>query len=281
MTTIARRAICGRRVPAIALAGILIVSAGGCAPTMTMQEERELGDDLAQELNEDLPIVETSAVNDYINRLGRSIADVADDRDAIDYTFYVVNGPDVNAFAVPGGHIYVYRGLIERADEMSELAGVLAHEVGHVVKRHGIEQWQRAQQAQMGLAVVYGVILGRDPGAAEQVAVQVGAAGVFAGYSREAEREADAVAIGYLVDAGIHPIGLVSFFETLLDERDRDPSQVEQFFATHPTTRERIANTRDRIDSLPNDTLEGLTRDTQEFQQFRREVEGLPAAESD
>lgn len=259
----------------------LIALTSACAPTMTVQEERELGDELAQELNEDLPIVETPAVHDYINRLGHSISAVADRREAVDYTFYVVNGPDVNAFAVPGGHIYIYRGLIERAEEMSELAGVLAHEVGHVVERHGIEQWQRAQQAQMGLAVVYGVILGRDPGAAEQVAVQVGAAGVFAGYSREAEREADEVAIGYLVDAGIHPIGLVSFFETLLDERDRDPGRVEQFFATHPATRERIANTRERIESLPDETLDGLTRDTQDFQRFRREVEALPAPESD
>ncbi|WP_018649087.1 MULTISPECIES: M48 family metalloprotease [Thioalkalivibrio] len=264
----------------LALVGVFVL-ASACAPRVSVQEERQLGEELAEEMNAELPIVEEPAINDYINSLGRSIAAVADDREEIDYTFYVVNGPDVNAFAVPGGHIYVYRGLIERADDMSELAGVLAHEVGHVVKRHGIDQWRRAQQAEMGLAVVYGVILGRDPGAAEQVAVQVGAAGVFAGYSREAEREADDVAIGYLVDAGIHPVGLVSFFETLLDERDRDPGRVEQFFATHPTTRERVENTQARIDALPQETLDGLARDSDDFQRFRRQVEALPEPESD
>ncbi|WP_051074684.1 MULTISPECIES: M48 family metallopeptidase [unclassified Thioalkalivibrio] len=280
MTAIGMRTVYGRLAAVLALIGVFVL-ASACAPRVSVQEERQLGEDLAADLNAELPIVEEPAINDYINSLGRSIAAVADDREEIDYTFYVVNGPDVNAFAVPGGHIYVYRGLIERADDMSELAGVLAHEVGHVVKRHGIDQWRRAQQAEMGLAVVYGVILGRDPGAAEQVAVQVGAAGVFAGYSREAEREADDVAIGYMVDAGIHPIGLVSFFETLLDERDRDPGRVEQFFATHPTTRERVENTQARIDSLPQETLDGLARDSDDFQRFRREVEALPEPESD
>ncbi|WP_038055895.1 M48 family metallopeptidase [Thioalkalivibrio sp. ALJ9] len=280
MTTQGIQRAYGRRAAVLALVGVFVL-ASACAPRVSVQEERQLGEELAEEMNAELPIVEEPAINDYINSLGRSIAAVADDREEIDYTFYVVNGPDVNAFAVPGGHIYVYRGLIERADDMSELAGVLAHEVGHVVKRHGIDQWRRAQQAEMGLAVVYGVILGRDPGAAEQVAVQVGAAGVFAGYSREAEREADDVAIGYLVDAGIHPIGLVSFFETLLDERDRDPGRVEQFFATHPTTRERVENTQARIDALPQETLDGLARDSDDFQRFRRQVEALPEPESD
>ncbi len=280
MTTPGMQRAYGRLAAVLALVGVFVL-ASACAPRVSVQEERQLGEELAADLNAELPIVEEPAINDYINSLGRSIAAVADDREEIDYTFYVVNGPDVNAFAVPGGHIYVYRGLIERADDMSELAGVLAHEVGHVVKRHGIDQWRRAQQAEMGLAVVYGVILGRDPGAAEQVAVQVGAAGVFAGYSREAEREADDVAIGYLVDAGIHPIGLVSFFETLLDERDRDPGRVEQFFATHPTTRERVENTQARIDALPQETLDGLARDSDDFQRFRRQVEALPEPESD
>lgn len=150
MTAIGMRAVYGRLAAVLALAGMFVL-ASACAPRVSVQEERQLGEELAEDLNAELPIVEEPAINDYINSLGRSIAAVADDREEIDYTFYVVNGPDVNAFAVPGGHIYVYRGLIERADDMSELAGVLAHEVGHVVKRHGIDQWRRAQQAEMGL----------------------------------------------------------------------------------------------------------------------------------
>jgi len=261
---------------AIMLLVVVSFALAACAPRVTVQEERALGADLARQINQELPVVDDPAIDGYINRLGRSIARVADPRGDFDYTFYVANTPEINAFAVPGGHVYVYRGLIERAANESQLAGVLAHEVAHVVERHGIEQWQRAQQTQLGLAVLYGILLNRDPGTIEQTAIQLGAAGVFAGYSRTAEREADDLAIGYLVDAGIHPDGLVEFFEVLLAERDRDPGRLEQFFATHPTTRERIERTRAEIEALPPHTLAGLRRDHDDFQRFRRQVSALP-----
>jgi beta-barrel assembly-enhancing protease len=161
---------------------------------------------------------------------------------------------------------------------MSELAGVLAHEVAHVAHRHGIDQWRRAQQAEMGLALLYGVLIGRPPTGVEQVGIQVGGAAVFAGYSRDAEREADMSAIRYLINSGIHPEGLVTMFETLMAERQRNPGAVEQWFSTHPTTQERIDNTRAAIAQLPPGTLQGLTSNTQTFAQFRTRVSQLPAS---
>jgi beta-barrel assembly-enhancing protease len=253
------------------------VSLGACAPAVTTQQEVDLGRQYAAQIARELPIVQDAAVNQYINQLGRSIAQVADPR-GIPYQFYVVNAPEVNAFAVPGGHIYVNRGLIERSQNLSELAGVLAHEVGHVVHRHGIDQWRRAQQAETGLAVLYGVLLGRPPSGSEQAAIQVGGAGVFAGYSRDAEREADNVAIDYLLRVGIHPLGLVSMFETLMAERQRNPGAVEQWFATHPTTEERIENTRAAIGALPQGQLQNLTTNNQAYNDFRQRVSRLPAA---
>jgi beta-barrel assembly-enhancing protease len=266
-----------RRPAGVLALGGSVALAAGCAPAVTVQDEVQLGQQLSAQINRELPLVSDPTAVQYINRLGRSISDIADPR-GIPYNFYIVNDASVNAFAVPGGHIYINRGLIERAENLSEVAGVLAHEVGHVVHRHGIEQWRRAQQAEMGLAVLYGILLGRPPAGVEQAAIQIGGTAVFAGYSREAEREADQVAIEYLIRRGIHPMGLVTMFEKLMAESQRDPSRVEQWFATHPTTQERIDNTRADIQSLPAATLSGLTRDSQEFQQFRQRVGSLAAA---
>lgn len=268
-----RRAACVLAFGAISIAGT------GCAPSISLQDEVRLGQQTAAQLSQELPLVRDGAVVNYINQLGTTIARAADPR-GLQYTFYVVNAPEVNAFAVPGGHIYVNRGLIERARNASELAGVLAHEIGHVVERHGIEQWQRAQNANLGLAVLYGVLLGRTPSGLEQAAIQIGGAGVFSGYSREAEREADLVAIDYMIRAGYHPQGMVTMFETLLAERQRSPSTVEQWFSTHPTTQERIDNTRAAINRYPASTLNRLSVDSPSFAQFQSRVRQLPATAS-
>lgn len=269
------------RIPSLgvlAFAGTLSLAAG-CAPAITTEQEVALGQEYATQIARELPLVRDGQVVQYINQLGRSIARRADPR-GIQYTFYVVNAPEVNAFAVPGGHIYVNRGLIERSDNMSELAGVLAHEIGHVALRHGIEQWQRAQTANATLGVLYGVLLGRNPSGIEQVAIQGGGTAIFAGYSREAEREADVTAIQYLMASGIHPNGLVTMFEKLMAERQRNPGAVERWFSTHPTSQERVDNTRAAIAQLPSGSLRGLTTNSQAFTNFRNRVRGLPATAS-
>ncbi|HEV2147179.1 MAG TPA: M48 family metallopeptidase [Longimicrobiaceae bacterium] len=266
------------RHPVLALAlGGAVATAGGCAPAISTQQEVQLGRQNAAEINRQLPIVRDAAVNQYINQLGRSIARVADPR-GIPYTFYVVNSNVVNAFAVPGGHIYVNRGLIERADNMSELAGVLAHEVAHVAERHGIEQWQRAQNANLGLSLLYGVLLGRSPGAVERVGVQAAGGAVFASYGRDAEREADLRGVDYMVRAGYNPQGMVRFFNELLSERKRNPSRLEQWFSTHPLTEERIQNTSRAVEAIPAATRARLATDTRAYQSFRARVRSLPAA---
>lgn len=255
--------------------GAASVSAG-CAPAVSVQDEVQLGRETAAQINSELPLVQDAASLQYLNQLGTSIASRADTR-GIPYRFYIVNAPEVNAFAIPGGHIYINRGLIERAANVSELAGVLAHEIAHVTHRHGIDQWQRAQNANLGLAVLYGVLLGRNPSGVEQVGIQIAGTGYFSGHSREAEREADISAIQYLINSGIHPGGLVTMFETLLAERQRNPGALEQWFSTHPTTQERIDNTRTAINQIGANRLQGLTTNSQAFTNFRSRVSGLPA----
>ena len=193
----------------------------------------------------------------------------------------MVNSDAVNAFAIPGGHVYINRGTIERADNMSELAGVLAHEIGHVAERHGIEQIQRAQNANTLVGVLYGVLLRRPPSGVERAGIQVGGSAVFAGYSRDAEREADRVAVPYLVRTGINPNGLATFFEELMAENRRNPSRVEQWFSTHPMSQERVANTRAIIQATPGSNNANLTTDTRDFQSFRARVRSLTPVPQD
>lgn len=263
-----------RRLAGIAfLGGTTALSGCASAGTITPQEEAQLGAQYAAEINQQLPVVQTPAIHDYINQLGRSIAQREDPR--LTYTFFVVNAAPVNAFAIPGGYIYVNRGLIEKADNLSELAGVLAHEIGHVVERHGLEQMARMQNTQLGVNLAY-ILLGRQPSGLEQAGVQLGAGAFMARHSREAENEADEVAVQYLMRAGIDPNGLVTMFQELINEQQRSPSTVEQWFSTHPLTQDRITHIQQVIARLPGSTA-GLTQDSRAYQNFRQQVSRLPA----
>jgi len=255
----------------VALSGASLASGCATASSITPQQEAQLGAQYAAEINQQLPIVQNSAVHSYINQLGRSIASRVDPR--LTYTFYVVNSDEVNAFAVPGGYIYVNRGLIERAATMSELAGVLGHEIGHVVERHGLEQMARMQNTELGVNLAY-ILLGRQPGALESLALQGGAAVFFASHSRADENQADEVAVQYMVQSGIDPNGIVAMFQRLIDEQQRSPSTVEQWFSTHPLTQDRIQHVQSLIDRLG--ATSNLRRDSEEYQAFRNRVRQLP-----
>jgi len=268
------------RAGAAALALGSVATAGACAPALTTQQEQQAGADYARQINAQLPIIRDASTNNYINQLGRQIAAQADPR-GIPYTFYVVNSDVVNAFSIPGGYIYINRGILERADNVSQVAGVLAHEIGHVVERHGVQQAQRAQNANTMLSVLYGVLLRRNPGGVEQAAVQVGGTAVFAGYSREAEREADRDAVTFMMRAGYSPNGLPQFFAKMNAEQQRNPGKVEQWFATHPGTNERIQNTQAIIAQTPGASNSRLVSDTREFQNFRARVRSLTPAPQD
>jgi predicted Zn-dependent protease len=257
----------------LSLGGAAALSGCASAGSVSPQQEAQLGAQYAAEINRQLPVVQNPQVHSYINQLGRSIAQRVDPR--LNYTFYVVNAPEVNAFAIPGGHIYINRGLIERADNMSELAGVLAHEIGHVVERHGLEQMARAQNTEMGVNLAY-ILLGRQPSGIEQAGVQLGAGAFLASHGREAENEADEVAVRYLRQSGIDPQGLITMFQELISERKRSPSTVEQWFSTHPLTEDRIDHVRQVIAATPG--TGNLTRDNQAYQSFRQRVRQLPAA---
>jgi predicted Zn-dependent protease len=254
----------------------LAFTLAGCA--VSQQQEVEMGQSYAQQVNQQLPIVNDAELVRYINVLGDSIADLTK-RGDLDWHFYIVDSPEVNAFAIPGGFIYVNRGVIERSDRLDQLAGVIGHEIGHVVKRHSIKQMQQQQNANIGVTLAC-VLTSVCNSQAAQAAIQVGGAAVFAKFSRTDETEADAEGIKNVVRAGIDPNGLPEMFRKLLDERNAKGSSggsVDAWFATHPLEEDRIATTsaiiaRDYDPAL----IRTLTKDTQGFQNFKRRVMSLP-----
>jgi predicted Zn-dependent protease len=258
-----------------ALIGIAItVSLVGCG--ISQQQEVQMGVEYAQQINAQLPIVQDPELNRYINVLGDSIARLTSRRD-LDWHFFIVDAQEVNAFAVPGGFVYINRGLIQRADQMDEIAGVLGHEIGHVVKRHTVKQMEKAQGANVGvtLACILTSICNSQVAGA---AINIAGGAVFARFSRQDEAEADDEGFNNVVRAGISPVGMVTMFQKLLEERKSRPAGVEAWFLTHPLEEDRITAIQARINQLPQGTVARLGTDTRNFHTFKSRIQSLPAS---
>src|SRR3954471_4622220 len=234
---------------------------------VSQQQEIEIGQSNVQQINQQLPIINDAEANRYINVLGDSIARLTSRAD-LPWTFYIVNSPEINAFAVPGGYIYVNRGLIEHTQQLDQLAGVLGHEIGHVVKRHSVKQMNQMNAAQVGvgLACVLTSVCNSGVG---QTAINVAGTAVFAKFSRNDEAEADAVGIDNVVRAHISPQGIPEMFQILLDTRASNPGLVDGWFASHPTEEDRIRDTQAKIATINPAVLRTLTIDSPAFQSFK------------
>jgi predicted Zn-dependent protease len=248
-----------------------IALTSACA--VSQQSEVEMGASYAAQIEKELPLVHDAEILAYLKLLGDSLASVVDDR-SLTWHFNIVNSKDLNAFAVPGGYIYLNRGIIERATNMSEVAGVLGHEIGHVTKRHSIKQMQKAQGANLGVAVGC-ALTDVCTSEAAQAGINIAATGIFAKFSRDDETEADEEGVKTLARAGIDPHGMPEMFQILLNERKARPDAVSAFFASHPMEESRIAFTNEAITKLPPSTRR-LVKDTPAFQTFKRRVTALP-----
>jgi beta-barrel assembly-enhancing protease len=262
-----------RSAAATTFAASLALGATGCLAST--QQEVQLGADYAQQINQQLPLIRDPEVTRYINVLGDSIARVSDDRD-LNWTFQVVDQPDVNAFAVPGGHIYVYRGLIEKVANMSELAGVMGHEIAHVTRRHSMKQMAKGERANVLVAAGCIAAPAVCQSGAGSAAIQVGGGALFAKFSRDDETEADRYGVQYVTRAGIDPRGMPSMFRTLLSLRQSNPSAVEGWFSSHPVEEARIRVTEGEIAKINPTVLRSLTKDSQAFRSFKSRLASLP-----
>lgn len=256
----------------VVTACFLGVSVASCA--ISQQEEVALGADVATQIAAELPLITNSAIVNYINALGNQLAQVTDNR-GLAWRFHVVDSKEVNAFAVPGGWVYLNRGLIERATNMSQVAGVLAHEIAHVTERHSVQQMQQMQGANIGVVLAC-TLTGACGGGAAQAAIGIGGSALFAKFSRSDEAEADAEAVATTIKAGISPNGIPGMFRILLAERQRNPGALDAFFASHPLAEDRIASTQALIAQYPAAQLRGLTQETAAFQTFRRRLLAMP-----
>lgn len=268
-----------RLATTLAAAGALALFVPGSGPAaqlfgLSERQEIELGREAAAQIEQQQPILEDRRVTSYVDELGQRLVEHSG-RSNIVYQFKVVDSSDINAFALPGGFIYVNRGLIEEADDESELIGVLGHEIGHVVERHSVDQVKRAQLTGLGLSVL-DLFLG-DRGTTGQIANIAGqmvASGAFMKFSRDAEREADRVGARNVYDAGWNPQGMITFFQKLDALRERRPNAIETFFATHPSPDERADNITALLASFPAD--ETLRENSEKFHEIQNRLASLP-----
>ena len=246
------------------------------------QQDVQLGKESAEEIDRTYPLLTDPRVLRYIKDLGRQLASLAPNNNpAYVWTFRVINSPDINAFALPGGYIYVNRGAIEAAENEAQLAGVLAHESGHVVMRHGTHQASEALLAQAPLALLE-TILGRSgslTGQLTAMGLNLGLNSILLKNSRDAEIQADAVAAYILYRAGYDPHALAEYFEIV---ENKYPQKTVQFFSDHPNPVDRVrridADTRDNI--LMYGQPEKLKGGSPAFEDARKRLLSLTAPSS-
>ncbi len=237
------------RASRLAICALLTALAAACGP-LSVEDERELGDDFSRSFNRRTVLVRDPAVVGYVSDIGRRLLKHAGPQ-TFTYRFNVVPKGEVNAFAAPAGHIYIYTGTILKARNVSELAGIIAHEIGHVARRHVANNFHRALATnilrQVG-TVAAEVAAGPQAGRAAQTLGGLATMGYLNTFSREAEHEADAFAVRLMFRAGYDPRGLTAFFESL---KKQGGTSVPGFLRSHPATSARIANTRELIRRLP------------------------------
>ena len=235
--------------PAIALVTVLMLSAG-IADAQTKikagfnlfspQDDVNVGQQSAAAAEQQLPILNDSQTNAYLNRIGQRLAANAGGPQ-FQYRFRVVNASDINAFALPGGFVYVNRGVIDQASNEGELAGVVAHEISHVALRHGTHQASKAYLAQAGISILGGILGGHVGEGAAQIINTVGGIGlnaVFLKYSRDLETQADVRGAQIMAASGYNPRDMVSFFQKL--ERV-DTARKTNWLSDHPAPPDRVA----------------------------------------
>ena len=255
----------------LAMVSMMIAPLAACA--IGDDQERAIGQDAAAQVEREVPLVSDPAISSYLTSLGSELATKSDDRSR-QWQFRVVDAEQINAFALPGGFVYVNRGLIDRASSASELAGVMGHEIAHVLLRHSAERLEKAQKTNVGVSLVCGLtnICSSD---AARVAINVGGAALFARFSRRDEIEADSAAVGIVERAGYDPRGIATMFTALLRAREQRPDIVATWFASHPLEETRIRTVEQVIAATPAGPAT-LRSDDPAFHEFQARLRALP-----
>ncbi|HJQ22917.1 MAG TPA: M48 family metallopeptidase [Blastocatellia bacterium] len=239
----------------------------------SLEREVKLGRQLAAEVDRTAKFVTDPVINEYVNRIGQNIVLHSDAK--VPFTIKVIDSMDVNAFALPGGFLYVNSGVLLAADDEAEVAGVMAHEIGHVAARHGVEQASKGVLAQyLSIPLIF---IGGPLGAVVQNVANFAVPLTFLKFSRGAEAEADRLGLQYMWAAGYDPTALLSFFEKLKAKEKKEPGRLAQVFSTHPTTGDRLDKARLLLTRFPD--REEYTLTTSEFQAVKGKLLALYSAQ--
>jgi beta-barrel assembly-enhancing protease len=238
----------------------------------SLEREIALGKGLAQEVERSSKLIDDPVVTEYVNRVGQNLVRNSDAR--VPFTIKVIDSDEVNAFALPGGFFYVNSGLILRAQEESELAGVMAHEISHVTARHGTKNATKGELMQF--ATIPLMLLGPVGWAGYGIyeGLNIAIPLTYLKFSRDSEREADFLGLQYMYKAGYDPNAYVTFFERIQTDEKRRPGTIPKVFSTHPPTPERIEAAQKEIARILPARPEYIVT-TSEFDSVKGRLRGI------
>lgn len=226
----------------------------------SLETDIKMGRQYAQMVDSTSKLINDPVVTEYVNRLGQNLVRNSDAQ--VPFTFKIIDSDVLNAFSLPGGFVYVNTGTILAADDEAELAGVMAHEIGHVCARHATRQLTRSQYA--GIATIPLIFVGGGLGYAVYEASGLALPAAFMSFQRGFEAEADYLGIQYMYKAGYDPVAMISFFEKVEAQEKKKPGFMDKTFASHPQTPDRIEASQKEIETILPAKAE-YTIDTSEF----------------
>src|SRR5262245_36766794 len=214
----------------------------------SLEREVAIGRQLAAEVDRTSKIINDPLVTEYVNRIAQNLVLHSDSK--VPFTIKVIDSEVVNAFALPGGFLYVNRGLLEAAENEAEVAGVIAHEIAHVAARHGVEQASKGELINyLSIPLIF---MGGIGGYAIRQGLGLAVPLTFLKFSRGAEKEADRLGAQYMWASGYDPNALISFFEKLQAKDKKKPGTLSKLFSTHPMTGDRITEVQSLIGQFPD-----------------------------
>jgi predicted Zn-dependent protease len=250
---------------ALLVAGCATTGPGGKRSFIFISTEQEvnLGRQMVSQVEQGEKVLADAVLTDYVSEVGAKVVAVSD-RKELPFRFRIIEKKDVNAFALPGGYVYLYSGLMERLDNEAELAAVLSHEISHVVARHAVKRMQQVYGYQLVASLALG---GRLSETTQQV---LGAAVglVILGYGRGNELEADYSGAYYMKKAGYDPEGMVTLLGKLDDLSRHEPGPLEELISTHPPPKDRIQRLRAELGTTPPST-DSLNPGTERYRQMK------------
>ncbi|MBN2355365.1 M48 family metalloprotease [candidate division KSB1 bacterium] len=236
---------------------------------VSIDEEIALGQEFAIQAMQRLKLVRNQEITEFLNRMAHEIGAVSD-WSGLEYNVYLVNEPDINHFSLPGGHIYIFRGLIEAAETASEVASAIAHEIAHIAARDGVDRMSH----KYGYALAAQSVVGQNPEIPRQIIANLYSRDTILDYSKEAEKQADRKCIKYAWKANYDPAGLVFLLLKVRQAEEESPQKVSLLLKTHPATSGRYRSVNNELDSVPDRA--SLRKDLPEFSAIKNLLRKIP-----